>query len=69
MIYILCITVYLAIGGLLGGIFEDLRLDDFIWYLLWPFVVLMFLIILIEIPFERIGSFIRDKIRHVWNRK
>lgn len=69
MIYILGIVAYLGIGGLLSGIFEDLRLDDFIWYLLWPFVVLIFLIILMEIPFERIGSIILDKIKHVWNRK
>lgn len=68
MIYILMIVAYLAIGGVLAGIFEDLRLDEFVWYLLWPFMVLVYLIILMEIPFERVGSVIRDRIRLIKNR-
>lgn len=69
MIYILCITAYLAIGGFLSGIFDEWDIDDFYWYLAWPFVLLVILIVLIEDPFKNLGRWTVTKIRDITNRK
>ena len=69
MIYILCIVTYLAIGGFLAGVFEDISLDEFWWYLAWPFWLLIFVIILIEDPFKNLGRWTLTKLRDIKNRK
>lgn len=69
MIYILAIVAYLAIGGLLAGIFDDVGVDDFVWYLGWPVVVIVSLIFIITEPFQHLGQCIVTKIRAIKNRK
>ena len=69
MIYILCIAVYLAIGGFLSGIFDECDVDEFYWYLAWPFLLLIIVIILIEDPFKTLGRWTVTKIRNIKNRK
>lgn len=65
MIYILCIVVYLAIGGLLAGIFEYLEVDDFLWYLVWPVLGIVLFIIVLELPIQNLGRTIASKIRNM----
>lgn len=64
--YILCgIIVYLAIGGLLSGIFEDYYIDDFLWIISWPCCLIVMLVELISRPFTNFGSFIKDKVKDI----
>ena len=69
MIYILCIIAYLAIGGFLAGIFNDIGLDEFMWYTVWPFVLIYVVVMLITMPFENLGSWVVKKFREAQNRK
>lgn len=69
MIYILVIMAYLAIGGFLAGLFDDAPLDNFYWYLAWPGVLIVVLILLLEVPFERLGYHVLNKLRDIRKRK
>lgn len=69
-IYIILGTfAYLAIGGFLAGLFDELYFDVFFWYVAWPFVLLVLLILLVILPFQNLGYWIRDKLREAQNRK
>lgn len=65
---ILGIVAYLAIGGFLAGLFEEMYFDSFAWYLAWPVVLLIVLCLFMEIPFELLGRNVRDWIRQSQNR-
>lgn len=69
MIYILGIIGYLAIGGFLAGVFEDMRIDAFAWYLAWPVFGFIVLLIFMEMPFENLGRYMVTKIRQIRNRR
>ena len=67
---ILGIFAYLAIGGFFAGLFDELYFDVFFWYVAWPAVLLVLLILVaIILPFKNLGYWIRDKIRSTQNRK
>ena len=69
MIYILGIVAYLLIGGLLSGVFEDVGVDEFIWYLVWPVLILIWLLLVIEAPFHSLGRYMVTKIRQIRSRR
>lgn len=68
-IVIFAVTLYLAIGGILGGLFYDYLDDDtWLWDAAWPLLLLMMttigvmrLISLIPNPFRKLGYYIRSK--------
>lgn len=65
MIYILCFVVYLAIGGFLSGVFDECDIDEFYWYLAWPFLLVIVAIMVLEVPFEKLGQWTLTKIRDI----
>ena len=69
MIYILGIVGYLAIGGFLAGVFEDVGMDVFAWYLAWPVFAFITLLMFIEMPFQNLGRYMVTKIRQIKNRR
>ena len=66
---ILGIFAYLAIGGFLAGLFNDIGFDEFIWYTAWPFMVIYVVIMLTAMPFDNLGHWVVRKIRALQNRK
>jgi hypothetical protein len=66
---ILGIFAYLAIGGFLSGLFDDIGLDEFMWYTAWPFVLIYVVVMLTAMPFENLGLRVVRKLRELRNRK
>lgn len=68
-LYILfAVLIYLAIGGLLSGIFEDWVISEPEWIFGWPVIILIVLIYFISKPFQKLGAHIAEKFREVFKR-
>jgi hypothetical protein len=66
---ILGIFAYLAIGGFLSGLFREIGLADYMWYVSWPFTLIILLFMIMLEPFERLGYWVLTKFRDTKNRK
>ena len=70
MIYgLVLVLIYLVIGVLLSGLFNDLGIDAFYWILAWPVVVLIIIALIITLPFENLECTILEKIKNISKRK
>lgn len=62
------LLVYIAIGGLLNGLFHDIDVNEN-WVLFgWPVVVVISLWIIIAIPFYQLGKLINTGIKNLRKR-
>lgn len=70
IVYIILVAfIYLVIGGFLAGLFYDVGVDEFQWYIAWPFILIYVVIMFTAMPFQNLGSWVVRKLREAKNRK